>query len=590
MKKEKNVLFLVVDSVTNDVIFNKNTDVAPFLKELRKSSITGDNMYSEAPFTEAALKGLVGSVHTMDGFGYMEKLKHTKTVLEVFKENGYKTFHSNYYPDIYPSYMMPGSTEKKYIEGYEFDSHVWEYRFKYFAPLYLENKTTKEENKMIKAMMLDNFNAWIEYYEKIETNDVELSMIINHIDKTGLKDTIKVLKGEKEQFLKDEDKYLTKLFREKEDHILFKLNKYKMTDKIHNDEFREETVKKYKYIFDRIYKMNLKYNLKNNKFPFKKLFKFGFSFELRKVKGLLRSYKNSLFDDDLYERNKSNYDLFKNHVSFRTIANTFIDFVKENKNCKWMAYVHVDDAHFNENFFSYDTTDRKLLDKEFNDIEKYLDSIKGNYKGSITNDLSLNYCDDVIKMIFDKLKAEGELENTYIIITADHGFSFRFFPLREAYVNTYYKENYNVPFIIYGSDIKPRKINNFTQTLDLPATLIDFVGIKEKKFKGQSLLKSNGRNYALLEYMGGGCPDYNRRPINLGIRTKKYSVVLKAYIKNTFKDAKIVSVYDLKKDKLENNNLYKKRNISNKISKELSILEARFNEIKKEYEEYNEKN
>ncbi|UKI27633.1 MAG: hypothetical protein L6V91_03290 [Bacilli bacterium] len=45
------------------------------MTELRKKSISGDKMYSEAPYTEAALMSLVGSVDTMDNGGYMDKLK-----------------------------------------------------------------------------------------------------------------------------------------------------------------------------------------------------------------------------------------------------------------------------------------------------------------------------------------------------------------------------------------------------------------------------------------------------------------------------------------------------------------------------------
>lgn len=94
LKNEKNVLFIVIDSVTNDVIFNKDTSKysVPFLTELRKKSISGDRMYSEAPYTEAALMSLLGSIDTMDNGGYMDKLKGSTCVLEVFQREGYKTF------------------------------------------------------------------------------------------------------------------------------------------------------------------------------------------------------------------------------------------------------------------------------------------------------------------------------------------------------------------------------------------------------------------------------------------------------------------------------------------------------------------
>ena len=72
---KKNILFIVIDSVTNDVLFNKSNSkkIAPFLSKLRNESISGDKMYSEAPYTEAALMSLLASVDTMDNGGYMER-------------------------------------------------------------------------------------------------------------------------------------------------------------------------------------------------------------------------------------------------------------------------------------------------------------------------------------------------------------------------------------------------------------------------------------------------------------------------------------------------------------------------------------
>ena len=80
----KNILFIVLDSITNDQLFNciNSKDKAPFLNKLRDKAITGDNMYSQAPYTEAALMSLLGSVDTLDAGGYMEKFKNKNTVID----------------------------------------------------------------------------------------------------------------------------------------------------------------------------------------------------------------------------------------------------------------------------------------------------------------------------------------------------------------------------------------------------------------------------------------------------------------------------------------------------------------------------
>ena len=121
-------------------------------------------------------------------------------------------------------------------------------------------------------------------------------------------------------------------------------------------------------------------------------------------------------------------------------------------------------------------------------------------------------------------------------------------------------------------------------TKDIPSTLLSLAGIKiPKEFKGQNLIKYNGRDYALLEYMGGGCPDVRRRPIVLGVRTDEYDVIIDAYINKNFDDNEIKEVYNIKKDPFEHNNLAYKKNIKLSIEKELILLRKRFDELVLEY-------
>ncbi len=588
----KNTLLIVIDSVTNDVLFNKSNSniIAPFLNKLRKKSISGNKMYSEAPYTEAALMSLLGSVDTMDNGGYMERFKNTKSVFEVFKEHKYSTFFNNYYPTIYPSYYVGGIDEKKYIEGFYFFS-LWEYRLEYFSNLYLENKTSKRENKMLEDILEDNFKCGIVYLDKIRNKDTETEMLNDDIDTTDIDKSISEMKHEYNEYKKDKRKYLFGIFNEKENHKIFKIKSYVMNDKVHNDEFKKSFIKKYYYIFDKINKLNIKYNLKNNKYPFKKTFSRLIKGDFKTVKGLLAGYKNSLLDKDLYERIGINYDTVKNQRSFYTVSDNFEKWLDNNNKTPWVSYIHIDDAHYRENFFTYDTTDMNQLDKEFNRINNYLDSLPKDYSGSIAYDLSLLYCDSVIDKIFNMLKKKKILDNTNIIITADHGFSYYFNPIREKYVISSYNENYNVPFIVYGPKIKPRLIEGFCSTKDIPSTLLGMNNIKIPNcFKGNNLLETNGEKYSLLEYTGGGCPDVKRRPIILGVRTENYNVVLDIYISKSFEKKVIKEVYNLKKDKYENNNIANKKNIEKEISYEISILKEKYDSLRGQYMEYlNEK-
>lgn len=271
---KKNVLFIVIDSVTNDILFNKNTSslCAPFLNELRKKSISGDKMFSEAPYTEAALMCLLGGIDTMDNGGYMERFKDKTCVLEAFRNNGYKVFYNNYYPSIYPSYMAPGYDERKYIEGFQF-SHIWDYRLKYYSEIFGKNEINNKEYKILADMLDDNFKNWIIYLEKIRDKDPETSMLNGNIDVSDIDNDIKQIKVEYEKFSKDNKKYLNSLFEQKENHQLFNIKTYMMSDKVHDNIVRNKVIEKYKTTFDRINKLNFENNLLNNKLPIKNIIK-----------------------------------------------------------------------------------------------------------------------------------------------------------------------------------------------------------------------------------------------------------------------------------------------------------------------------
>lgn len=574
----KNVLFIVLDSITNDQLFNSvnSKDKAPFLNELRNKSITGNKMYSQAPYTEAALMCLLGSCDTLDAGGYMEKFKNKKTVIDVFRDNGYKTYFPTYYPSIYPSHMYYGAEEVNYIEKFTF-SHLWDYRFKHFREFYLNNETTDEENELLMDMFEDNLNAWIELLNLLKNNDSKTIMMNDSVDRVDIDKTIIEVTNQLEKFKSNKKEYLEELFKQGEEHILFKINSHNYIDKVNDDEFRKWFIENYKDTFSKIYKTQIKYNLKNAKFPIGKLIRNIKNKSI--VKGLIAGYKNLILDKDIFDRINNNYDLFKAQRSFRTVADLTIDWLEKNKDDKkpWMAYVHVDDAHYPEDFFTYDTNNKEIVKEEFEKINNFLNKLDKKYCGTIASDLSLLYCDSVIEMIFKYLEKNNLLENTSVVITADHGFSYYFNPIREKYVISSYRENYNVPFIVYNKKINYKNIEGFLATKDIPATLLDLANIKiPNTFKGKSLLKFDGREYSTVEYMGGGCPDLNRRPMVLGIRNNNYEVITEIFNN----DIQIKEIYDMKKDSNEHNNLVNNKKID--IQEELNIIKNRYKEIIKD--------
>ena len=105
------------------------------------------------------------------------------------------------------------------------------------------------------------------------------------------------------------------------------------------------------------------------------------------------------------------------------------------------VFVHLEDTHYFSTFFSYDCKKVEQIEKELSDAEEYLDRISSEYRGNLMYDLSIRYVDKQIGKLFSAVKEKGNDKNTIICITADHGYSYNRFPLRERLVNNFHEEN-----------------------------------------------------------------------------------------------------------------------------------------------------
>ena len=90
------------------------------------------------------------------------------------------------------------------------------------------------------------------------------------------------------------------------------------------------------------------------------------------------------------------------------------------------------------------------------------------------------YIDQQIARVLQKLAAMGELDNTFIIYTADHGMAIGRHGLQGK--QNLYQHTWRVPFIVKGPGIKPGKRSpGNVYLLDVLPTLCDLVGIDVPK-------------------------------------------------------------------------------------------------------------
>ena len=189
-----------------------------------------------------------------------------------------------------------------------------------------------------------------------------------------------------------------------------------------------------------------------------------------------------------------------------------------------------------------------------------IDYIMAVYDGAI------NYVDNQLGKIFEKLDQLGIDDNTIVLITADHGEAFgehgRLGHELEPYI-----ELVHVPLIIKGPGIPGnRTYENFVQDIDIVPTILDTLNISQRKeMQGRSLLalmknceiEENCRTFSLGQEI-----DKPGRSFCISLRTKKWT-----YIMNQIGPDEL---YDRINDPREQKSIIEKRPIiAQELKKEL---------------------
>lgn len=113
--------------------------------------------------------------------------------------------------------------------------------------------------------------------------------------------------------------------------------------------------------------------------------------------------------------------------------------------------------------------------------EEHVQGVLKRDEATIRNELGREYAcieniDGQIGRVLDKLKSMGELDNTYVIFTADHGIAVGRHGLTGK--QNLYEHTWRVPFIVRGPGIKPSShASGFIYLLDVFPTLCDLAGI-----------------------------------------------------------------------------------------------------------------
>ncbi len=177
-------------------------------------------------------------------------------------------------------------------------------------------------------------------------------------------------------------------------------------------------------------------------------------------------------------------------------------------------------------------------------------------------DGEIAYSDYHYGRLFDWLEETGRLDNTMIILMADHGESLG---ERGVYKHTsqVYNEQMKVPMIFYVPHLAPRRIPDYVSTIDLGSTILSAVGLNcPEGYAGISLLPlMRGEPVNLPPVYGehvhlSDSPFVEQDEI-LDPETRKYMIIAQDGYKLIYnRDPHSFELYDLKSDPQELRNLY----------------------------------
>lgn len=229
-----------------------------------------------------------------------------------------------------------------------------------------------------------------------------------------------------------------------------------------------------------------------------------------------------------------------------------ISWVMEKKPEKFFLWLHYMDTHIpyippkdfhNLSNFKVSDLNRKVLDNE-NVSKSELNQIIKLYDGCI------NYVDSSIKSLLDDLSDRRLLDDTIVIITADHGEEFKDHGGFMHIESKLYDELLHVPLIIYGANYSNVTIDEPVSLIDIAPTITDLLNLNSPRtFQGKSLIPiiKGTKSTGIISQGGHHGMNSNAIKMMVAYRTRRWKYILD--------ERGGEELYDIKEDPKETKNL-----------------------------------
>ena len=575
----KNVICITIDALAYDSIEREidGEKIMPFLASLSEKGCTYTNMYSQAPYTEAALVALLGGENVLDNGGYILGNSMVKeTIFNDFRNNNYKVI-LGYSPYIYSKALLRDVDEFFYTRFFSIKP-LMDYRLKYFREKRKNENLNEQEYEICMELLKESYVTWIEQLEALINKKEQANLILPLIDDLKKIQNIKnQVWKEYNEFRSQPIQYINRIFDGDKEEILLSINNlYNERKRTISKEALLTHIEKLK-IFQKKYtkickKQKIKRSYwwncirnKNNIMECKKL-----------ISTYINYYSNNYLSSYFTEANET----YKPELGLKNqLDEIYARIQKKDKNNEnFLVYIQPQDFHLPSVFHSFDISDTDLLKKEMEEAYNKLTHLNIHYRGNILADLSAAYCDKKIEEFFNKIS--NTLQNEFIfVVTADHGYPCYDNPPRNQIYNQTYREAFHIPLVIFDSG------NYHYETIESFNCNVDFGKIlKQHAYDFKSFIPS--REYVLCEYAGPGCPFISNNKIWYTYIDDTYRVSFQAYLGETISIQHIQEIYNYKNDKDEMINLIYNKKHNENISHIIKCVDIRHEELSSKFSNY----
>ena len=229
------------------------------------------------------------------------------------------------------------------------------------------------------------------------------------------------------------------------------------------------------------------------------------------------------------------------------------EFVRDNNEAPWYVHMHVMDVH-----------DCRCVNRLSHLIYRltYLPRwwrarLTGKTKRRWTYDTAVMYVDECLGKLFKVLEDTGQIDQTSIVITGDHGYDYARSPRgKQKIAIRNYREDIEVPMVLSSglNDAQTRGTfpkDSMIDSMGLCASFLETLGVRQhQSFKGVSIFKG-GRDAIVSESAGSGNADIERRDLYFTVTTPDYKLMTML----VGSELQLLHLYDLKQDLEERRDL-----------------------------------